>query len=404
MRLPITINTITPMLPALPQAQAPRPRYLAPAITLLLAATLTSCVILKANRIRSGADTAQMPGVAYALPKGKVTIKVLEVPGTPDTPPNEALGTKAVAGTPATYQITYVSTDYVPDAAQSYVLKYKNNVMFEENVQVKLTKKGLLDLVKIESEDKTVEIVKKLIEIAKNIRSIAQSAQATTIYQASFDPLNPPELWQINQQLRQVRGGPYSVSIIEHPESAKGSLAAQPYLSPTEDDRIYGIAYRPVLAYGLTLSHKAIPQEVQTVLLPQGAEVVYLPVHRHAFIKKVNTMDFDEGILVEATFNKPSEALGFVEIPLEITKAIASLPGEVAGKNVASYKNAANPPPVPVPNQKVDLNADEVSGAKNIPSSDAVDQKLREDLKKAQGGTTTQGGGPDSALLPLPQK
>jgi len=351
-----------------------------------------------------------MPGVAYALPKGKVTIKVLETPGTPGTPANANLGTAAIPGTPAGYQITYVSTDYVPDAAQSYVLRYKNNVMFDENVQVKLTKKGLLDLVKIESEDKTVEIVKKLIEIAKNIRSIAQSGQAATIYQASFDPLNPPELWQINQQLKKVRGGPYSVSIIEHPESAKGSMAAQPYVSPTEDDRIYGIAYRPVLAYGLTLSQKAIPQEVQTVLLPQGAEVVYLPVHRHAFIKKVNTMDFDEGILVEATFNKPSEALGFVEIPLEITKAIAALPGEVVGKNVATYKSAASPPPVPVPNQKVDLNADEVSGAKNIPDNSAADQKLREDLKKTQGEGKDatkdggQGGGPEGELLPLPQQ
>lgn len=80
-------------------------------------------------------------------------------------------------------------------------------------------------------------------------------------------------------------------------------------------------------------------QEVATVLLPNEAEILYMPVNRSAFVKKVQKLDFNEGMLVEAVLKKPSEALGAVEIPLEITRALLALPGEIVADNVAALKS-----------------------------------------------------------------
>jgi hypothetical protein len=56
----------------------------------------------------------------------------------------------------------------------------------------------------------------------------------------------------------------------------------------------------------------------------------------------VQKLDFNEGMLVEATLKKPSEALGAVEIPLEISRAILALPGEIVADNVAALKGDQN--------------------------------------------------------------
>ena len=44
-------------------------------------------------------------------------------------------------------------------------------------------------------------------------------------------------------------------------------------------------------------------------------------------------------MLVKATLNKPSEVLAAVEIPVEISKAILALPGEIVADNVAKLRN-----------------------------------------------------------------
>lgn len=276
-------------------------------------------------------------------------------PKTSDTPPPTPEGEGAITAAPSapnkvntawSYKIRYKTTSYVPDKRQRFAVSYKPNILSDDDIKVVVGKNSLLDLVEVTSEDKTVEVVKKLIEIGKNVARIAafaggaQPAPAEEVlFKASFDPTSDVEVWKINQALQQVEGGPYEVSLTDRSPPSSKQVSSTYLPGSTIGRHFQGVVFRPALAYGLSLSRKNMVQEVATVLLPNEAEILYMPVNRSAFVKKVQKLDFNEGMLVEAVLKKPSEALGAVEIPLEITRALLALPGEIVADNVAALKS-----------------------------------------------------------------
>jgi hypothetical protein len=259
------------------------------------------------------------------------------ITATPSRPPK--------VSTSWSYKIRYKATRYVPDPHHRFVVSHRPNLFSNDEIRVVVGKDSLLDLVEVTSEDKSVEVVKKLVEIGKNMARIAAQAggarstpEEVVLFKASFDPTSDIEVKRINQALRQVEGGPYEVSLTDR--SPPGSKQANSTYQPgsTVGRNFQGVAFRPALAYGLSLSRQGIVQEVATVLLPNEAELLHMPVNRSAFVKKVQKLDFNEGMLIEAVLKKPSEALGAVEIPLEISRAILALPGEIVADNVAALK------------------------------------------------------------------
>jgi hypothetical protein len=272
-------------------------------------------------------------------------------PAIPDTsgPIAAAASKPAKVSTAWSYKIRYKATRYVPDPHHRFVVSHRPNLFSNDDIRVVVGKDGLLDLVEVTSEDKSVEVVRKLIEIGKNVARIAAQAggarstpEEEVIFKASLDPTSDIEVAKINQALRQVEGGPYEVRLTDR--SPAGSKQVNSTYAPdgTAGRAFEGIVFRPALAYGLRLSRQSIVQEVATVLLPNEAEILHMPVNRSAFVKKVQKLDFNEGLLVEATLKKPSEALGAVEIPLEISRAILALPGEIVADNVAALKGDQN--------------------------------------------------------------
>ena len=152
------------------------------------------------------------------------------------------------------------------------------------------------------------------------------AAQPETIYDATFDPFDRVAVTNVRRDLRRLEGGPFDFQLLSRsPADYKATVAVE-----SKSSRSFtGIAFRPVLAYDLLLQKAGITQSIQTVLLPNEAEVLRIPITRSAFVKKVVSLDFNGGILVQAKINKPSEALAGIEIPLAITKAILALPGQV---------------------------------------------------------------------------
>lgn len=247
------------------------------------------------------------------------------------------------------YKIRYKGTTYVPDPDMRFVVAYKGNAMADDDITVKVGKNSLLDAVNVTTEDKTVEVVKKIIEIGKNIVRIGAHGPAgdalpkeEVIFKASFDPSSSTEVARINAMLLQVPGGPYEVTYHGRYAPRRSPLPRDFPAKPQKPDKPIpypGVLFRPAIACELELARKGVAQEVTTLLLPNQAETISMPVNRSAFIKKVQNLDFEDGMLVQATLKKPSEALGGVEIPLEITRAILALPGEIVGDNIAALKS-----------------------------------------------------------------
>lgn len=244
------------------------------------------------------------------------------------------------------YWIQYIGTEYVPDRSKQFVARHTPNAMADDEIEIRVGKDSLLVSVDVKSYDRSVDVAKKLVEIGKNVaRILAQSetakwAQGSTIimYEGSFDPLHGGDLAQINRELRKVEGGPYSVEIIGRTGSGKsrGDMETVP---KDKEGRFSGIAFRPAGSYDLVLKRRGVTQVVKSVVLPNEMETCYMPINRSSFVKRVHKLEFESGMLVKATLNKPSEVLAAVEIPLEISKALVALPGEIVADNVTKLRN-----------------------------------------------------------------
>jgi hypothetical protein len=165
---------------------------------------------------------------------------------------------------------------------------------------------------------KTGAIIVKLIETAK---AIAKAVAAAGVATQTGDYVFAPE--DVNATNKRLTSdfGSNAPQIKIDPPVPVSSLTTY-----CEGD---GVCFRPLRPYIVTITLGGVPFRSETVLMPNGAPILSLPVHRAAFVKNITNATFDQGILTEVHIEKPSELLGFVEIPLAIAKAISEIPGEL---------------------------------------------------------------------------
>ncbi len=72
-----------------------------------------------------------------------------------------------------------------------------------------------------------------------------------------------------------------------------------------------------------------VPIEATATMLPQIGPISYIPMRSSAFVKTVDDVVFDNGMLVSWNASRPSEVLEVVRLPVKILKAIVSVPAEL---------------------------------------------------------------------------
>ncbi|MCZ6795277.1 MAG: hypothetical protein O7J95_16855 [Planctomycetota bacterium] len=88
--------------------------------------------------------------------------------------------------------------------------------------------------------------------------------------------------------------------------------------------------FRPLLPYEMEVTSPAKGTTLRrTVLLPNEAPLLSFDVTRAAFVEKQTTLEFENGVLRRFSVKKPSQALALAGVPLEIARALASLPAEI---------------------------------------------------------------------------
>ncbi|WP_394647839.1 hypothetical protein [uncultured Sphingomonas sp.] len=73
----------------------------------------------------------------------------------------------------------------------------------------------------------------------------------------------------------------------------------------------------------------SVPIDAAVVLLPQAGPLSYIPMRSSAFVKTVDDVVFDNGMLASWTSSRPSEVLEVVRLPVKILKALVSVPAEI---------------------------------------------------------------------------
>jgi hypothetical protein len=285
-------------------------RYLSPFLILTM---ICGCAVVTSTRTPLTQPRAETTAAYYFLPKTKIRIQVLYGNNT--------------------HGLKFVETTIIPDESEFFLLDYKKSALSNDNLTIQLTADGLLKKVETTVEDKSGEVIVKLAEVGKEVAKAAVyvSSVGETPQVVRDLTFSPSELSEVNSKLAKIT-----------PEKLRIDLVPMAPLSPLNkggDDRSSpGVCFRPQIPYKLRFFKDGAVVEQRILLLPDGAPKICMPIERSAFVKKVTNLTFDKGVLTEVHIEKPSEVLGFMDIPISISKAIASIPAELVQIKI-NYSN-----------------------------------------------------------------
>ena len=284
----------------------------------LMLTMICSCAVVTSKRSPLTQPRAETTAAYYFLPKAIIRIQVLEGKGK-DGKEKRALH--------------YVETIIVPDESELLLLDYNQSALSNDSLTIQLTADGLLKKVETTVEDKSGEIIVKLAEVGKEVAKAAIYVSSVgesprVIRDLTF---SPSDFSKVNSEVLNVMPGNLQIDLrpmVSLSSSNKGG----------DDKSAPGVCFRPQIPYKLRFFKGGAVVEQRILLLPDGAPKICMPIERSAFVKKVTNLTFDKGVLTEVHIEKPSEVLGFMDIPVSITKAIASIPAELVQIKI-NYSN-----------------------------------------------------------------
>lgn len=289
----------------------------------------------------TGSAATGQPGTGFDTQPG-VAIPANTQEQTQQQPPKTK---QVLVGTEYLFKI--VKTTLVPNKSEKFLLQYHPSIMARDEMNVKVGSDGLLTKVKMTADDKTDEVIIKLVDVATQLsksmllgEAAAKGDGGTIIYDATFNPLT--QSGQITQELAaRFPEAKLSVAVEEIGNAGKAYQAAF-HQRQTSERAFSGVAFHPTIPYTLICKAGGKVVNRELMLLPDPDEIHTLPVRRSAFVEKVNDLNFDHGMLTEVTVTKPSEALAFMEIPLAMAKAITDIPANLFQVKIDQTKNATS--------------------------------------------------------------
>lgn len=313
-------------------------------VFILLTGFLSSCTVVKTN---FSADSKKSATVYYYLPESilkiKTTVKVATIYNSDDNTLN--------ASTRIIEQNFVTTTEIIADTKDLLSLNYKPNVLMADDIKYGVNAKGLLETVNITTEDRTGDIIAKLAEApqvvlgtsggtAKAANTIVKIKEfsADFVVKASTISSTPlPINWQIiipnelgKDEFLTVQGD-FKISspdIVLNTTTLSGLINGVNAQSTNEETE--GILTRPLKNIQLKFESNGFINTLPTnVVITDNSKLIVIPVMRTAFVKRVNKIGIQDGVILSNEITKPSSLEGFVSIPINIAKAIVSIPGQL---------------------------------------------------------------------------
>ncbi|MCV0428255.1 MAG: hypothetical protein K5905_22595 [Roseibium sp.] len=289
---------------------------------------LTACgSVIQGSYVYSGEHN--LSGHVYSLPKAYAEIEVSR------TKTGNEIDEKIVVG----------QLIYVPDLSYTYSLNHIKNILFEDRVVVE-TEKGLLKSVSVTTKDKTRDFVGKVLDLVQSVAKLSAVSfviDETTPKPKSGDPLykfksvvditDQSDINSFNSELRKLGE---TKLFIDAKALGKLRPQSQEHLSkktPSQNCE-KELCYRIAAPYILELKKRHSKSGIgaiasQLVIVPDPHLTASIRIRRGMFVDKASEFAFSNGILVKSDVNSPSEALGFINIPLDVLRAIIALPSAI---------------------------------------------------------------------------
>lgn len=339
---------------------------------LLLAGGCASKEMLESRRVATGLS-APVEGTSYYLPKKLLRVEVWGfLPAEPGATGQDAAGEEQppidgsapqeqpnLAGKPkptpkhfATHANGEQDEIVTPDLRHQFVIVPHWDSASHDTVDIELTKDGLLTHVCGTAVDERSNIFQGVLDIAAMLatgapvktRSLEYGAVPRIVARYEFDPIDPVDLARVRKAL-----DGYGIKLTLTKQSDCPVATSGAACCTTCESTQPGIYYRLPIPYRMSLAPAGIyrvspPQPPGTltgewdyleggsdwtVLLPNEAVCMYVPVSRAAFVTSKTELFFDRGMLTKVTTDKPSELLGFVKIPVDALSTILAIPAEL---------------------------------------------------------------------------
>lgn len=311
---------------------------------------MISCSVIKTNSDNSNVKKAM---IYYYLPQSNLTMNVKTTYGCNKDNDNNI--SKCI---PVKLE-TEINENRIADTKNLYTIKYKPNILMDDDLNYFVNKKGLLDSLRIITDDKSKQIsinsikATSLIQFYNKGESVVPiSADFITTTNNSFNflatDLINKKLLLINfndiikNDNTSIKGSiimpvRLEVSLVE--ENKSTSVVSKSDVKKDIDSN--GIFTRPIKnilikTKGIINGENFEKNDYQTII--DESKLIILPVERTLFAKQKNVMKFDDGLISYVGIRKPSSAEGFVEIPINIAKSIFGIPSELVKIRIDNSK------------------------------------------------------------------
>lgn len=320
-------------------------------LIILLLEIFSSNVVVKTN---FSPDHKKDATVFYYLPESLIKIKATaKVAIIYDANKNLTDQSKIID------QTFVISTEIIADTENLLSLNYIPNPLMSDDIKYAVNAKGLLETVNITTEDKTAAIISKITEAPKLILTTSDAADvdiipvaknivkikdfiADFVVKASSISSHPETInWNLlllnelgideNPKNLSADFSIMTTNVVKQPVELSFLITGDKNSTNKETD---GILTRPTKYISMILSttlseqsgNKPLPVNISVADVDK---LIVIPVKRTPFVKRVNKIGITDGIIISNEINNPSSVEGFITVPINIAKAIISIPAQM---------------------------------------------------------------------------
>lgn len=315
-------------------------------VVVLISGLFSSCTVVKTNY---STDAKKEATVYYYLPESMIKIKATAKVAIVYNADSSLTGSSNIIE-----ESFVITSEMIADTKYLLSLNYNPNALMADEIKYAVNAKGLLETVNISTDDRTAEIISKLAEAPKIIlggSTGANKAPNTIVkikeYTANF-AIKASAISNIAQVIKwnivivnelgvdeQPKAVPADFTISSTDASTTNqSLSTLINGSNSTSNEIEGILTRPLKNCSLKIESAVIGVGLNTtlptnVVVADVTKLIVIPVKRTAFVKRVNKIGIQDGVILSNEINKPSSVEGFVSIPVNIAKVIVSIPSQL---------------------------------------------------------------------------
>lgn len=326
-------------------------------IVLLISGLFSNCTVVKTNYSTAAKKDAT---VYYYLPESIIKIRATAKAAVVYNEDSTLTGSSNIIE-----ESFVITSETIADTKDLLSLNYKPNALMSDDIKYSVNSKGLLETVNITTEDRTADIISKLAEAPQVILGTSTGAAkaANTVvkikeYTADF-AIKASAITSAAQIIKWNLVIINELGVDEQPKtipadfsvSSTETPATLPVLSTlingnsSTNNEIDGILTRPIKNISLKIEsavaginfNNTLPSNV---VVADVTKLIVIPVKRTAFVKRINKIGIQDGIILSNEINKPSSVEGFVSIPVNIAKAIVSIPGQLVQFRYDNTKRA----------------------------------------------------------------